>query len=194
MADQLLSAHADWSTWWDHSWQSATPWFPALHCDNHLQSHDWTTSPSQPRQTLVQNSTPVSSTIAASQLPHTRNVRLGRLHADVWLVSGRLHTDSPAHLHSVSGGIYSGCSTMCGLQRCIHIASHKPSTETRGHQHLHSISRNSSHRSTTPVSQAQRDVPPPPCLSRPADQPEYHLRRNNYRNGVVLILFFELIK
>ena len=65
------------STWWHHSWQSATLWFSALHCDNQSQSRDWTTSPSQPTpQALVQTSTPTSSTIAASQLPHTSNVRL----------------------------------------------------------------------------------------------------------------------
>ena len=85
MADQLLSAHAVWSTWWDHSWYSGAPWFSAQHCGNQLQSRDWTTSSSQPRSlTLAQASTLTSSTTAAPQLPlklivstHTTGLTLG---------------------------------------------------------------------------------------------------------------------
>ena len=44
MADQLLSAHPEWSTWWDHSWNSDAPWFSAQHCGYQLQSRDWTAS------------------------------------------------------------------------------------------------------------------------------------------------------
>ena len=72
MADQLLSAHAERSTWWDRSWYSGTSWFSAQYYRNQSQSHDWATSLSHQRpQPLVQSSTPSPSTIAATHLPQT---------------------------------------------------------------------------------------------------------------------------
>ena len=66
-------------------------------------------------------------------------------------VSGRPQPDCSAQAHSPSGCIYSGCSTQCGLQRCLNTtlafrvlstvrlfkrptASHKSCSRTRGHQ------------------------------------------------------------
>ena len=77
MAEQRLSAHAEWSMWWDHSWQSATLRFQLLiatisHCSMTGQA-----PPSQPwPQALVQTTTHAPSTTAASQSPHTSDLGL----------------------------------------------------------------------------------------------------------------------
>ena len=42
------------------------------------------------------------------------------LYAHVWLVSGRLHTDSSAQHHSASGRTYSACPTQCLCQGGLH--------------------------------------------------------------------------
>ena len=105
MADQLLSAHAEWSTWWDHSWYSGAPGFQ-------LQSRDWTTSSSQPRSlTLPQATTPASSATAAQTCC---------LYAHVWLDPGCLLADSPVLPHSASGRFQSCRPTQCSHHGRLH--------------------------------------------------------------------------
>ena len=117
--DQLLSGHAEWSTWWDHSWQSATPWSSALHCNNQSQSHDWTALPSQPRHRHW------------FRLLHLRRPLLPPRSCRAQVTFGlnvSTQTFVVSLAHCTSGCIYSGCSTQCGLQRCLHSNSPFPSS------------------------------------------------------------------
>ena len=64
-------------------------------------------------------STPSPSTIATSQMPHTNNV--GRnASTQTSVLSLDAYTHILAQLHSASGCIYSGGSTQCCFQKCLH--------------------------------------------------------------------------
>ena len=166
------------------------PLVSAPDCDNQSQAYDWTASPSQPwPQTLAQTSTQSSSTTAASRLWHTNNWGL-----NVSTQTSVLSLLTPTHR------LFSPAPLCFGMppHRLLHTAlltkmpphnSPFPSSfngasslkNYRVARILFSIQRTSAAytvsavtvatESPTRVSQAQHDVPPPPCLSRPADQP-----------------------
>ena len=164
MADQWLSAHAEWSTW--YSWQSPTSMFSAHHCHHQSQSRDWTTSSSQPRSlTLVQTSTPVSSTSATPQLPLKHC-----LYAHVWRDTGpaplslrtlpRLlapHSATTEHASkqlSISD-LLQRCFSKVLSRRTVPLLIHGDVGGAHGSRNI------SSHSSTTRVPRTQRDCTPP---------------------------------
>ena len=113
----LLSAHAEWSTWWDHSWYSSAPWFSAQYYGNQLQSRDWTTSSSQPQVTYF--GTGLHTYIVHNCCP-TAAAQTWFLYAHVWLDPGGFHEDSTVLPHSASGRFHSCCSTQCLYHRRLH--------------------------------------------------------------------------
>ena len=175
MADQWLSAHAEWSTWWDHSWQSSTPRFSAHPCDHQSQSRDWTASSSQPRSHWHRP----QHQHRLQRPPHSCRSDLMSLRtrlACLWTPPRRQFSPAPLCLktlplwlphtvpppktppHNSRFPIFSRDASPKTFHAARSLLIHEDVSGARGSSNI------SSHSSTTPVSQAQRDwtpLPPP---------------------------------